>query len=105
MAHRRDELLDDLRKINATEKLRDVSGRLEKALTAKGKFKLSTNEISALRLQADIMFRLLAKVVPDVKQMDVNALVQVQQLENKHEIDGALIEAGMDPDEVWRQIN
>lgn len=33
---------------------------------------LSKNQIDALKLQADIQFKLLSKIIPDVKSMDHN---------------------------------
>lgn len=60
-------------KIDITRRLTRLAKIEEKLDESRGPEpkELSSNEIGALKLDADIQFRLLAKILPDLKQVDM----------------------------------
>ena len=79
--------------------------RLERILAKLEDEKIESVDVARLRLEADICHRLLQKITPDVKQVDVNANVtQNVNITQKHEVDGLLLEAGLDPEQIWPTI-
>ena len=67
--------------------------------------RMDSNQIGASRLQADICFRLLAKVLPDLKMVEIQGKIEhLHQEMTRVEIDGVLIAAGIEPDEMFKQL-
>lgn len=90
--------------LNIVESIRSMKleKRLERILAKLDDAKIEQVDVPRLRLEADICHRLLQKITPDVKQVDVNASVtQTVNITQKHEVDGLLLEAGLDPEQIW----
>lgn len=82
-----------------------LESRLDRILAKLDDAKLEQVDVPRLRLEADICHRLLQKITPDVKQVDVNANVtQTINITQKHEVDGLLLEAGLDPEQIWQTL-
>ena len=64
LRHRREALREELK---SKEYLRQIHGIMDKAETA------DPAELPGLRLKAECAFKLLAKTLPDLKQVDINA--------------------------------
>ena len=64
ITRRREALREELK---SREYLRQIHGVMDKAETA------DPSELPGLKLKAECAFKLLAKTLPDVKQVDINA--------------------------------
>ena len=63
---------------------------------------MSAEQIAATRLHAEICFKRLAKIVPDLKQVEHTGNIDVN-VQTMDDVKGILIEAGLDPEDpaVW----
>jgi hypothetical protein len=100
-AENRQMVIEKLKAIKAEERLIRITNELSNRKT-----KLDALAIQRLRLEADICKTVMAKYAPDVRQVDVNAeITQNVTVTSKHEVDGMLLEAGLDPETVWPTLN
>lgn len=66
---------------------------------------MSNEQIAASKLQADINFRLLSKVMPDLKMVEIQGeMKHLHQHMSRGEIDGLLLQAGIEPDGAFAQL-
>jgi hypothetical protein len=99
MIERRESTIEDLKSIKAEKRLLRIVKKLE------GRAELDQVDVARLRLEADICRAVLQKFVPDVKQVDINATIeQTVTHQTRHEIDGMLINAGVNPEVVWKTL-
>ena len=66
---------------------------------------MDSDQIAASRLQADINFKLLSKVMPDLKMVEIQGeMKHLHQQMSRGEIDGLLLASGIEPDEAFKQL-
>ncbi len=66
---------------------------------------MDSDQIAASRLQADINFKLLCKVMPDLKMVEIQGeMKHLHQHMSRGEVDGLLLAAGIEPDEAFKQL-
>ena len=63
-----------------------------------------TDELEMSATQCQVALKLVGKILPDLKQVEVNATVEHKSL-NIHELNGRLIALGRDPQSVWDSLD
>ncbi len=67
--------------------------------------RMTSEQIAATKLQADINFRLLSKVMPDLKMVEIQGEMQHMHHDmTRSEIDGMLLASGINPEEAFGQL-
>lgn len=99
-ANRQEDLRESLKAHAYIKNLNTIHDRIKSRW-----HRMDSDQIAACRLQADINFKLLSKVLPDLKMVEIQGELHHMHTDmSREEIDGMLIASGINPEEAFGQL-